>query len=142
MAYRQWFQWVDTAGRTRVTRYDSPNSVQGGILRLNVQGASNGGVIFVTGAVPGGPYTEPGAAVYAGINQSLQVFCQDTDGANFNVYVPAPLLSLFGSDGITAEGAIWNLFVAAIGPALVNPASGAGISSILGGIRTGQDSGN
>ena len=47
MATRSWFQWVDIAGRTRVSRVDT-NALNAGALRLAMQNFSDAGLVAAT----------------------------------------------------------------------------------------------
>jgi hypothetical protein len=140
MAYRNWLQWVDTGGRTRITRFDC-GPVAGGALRIAIQNASNAGLIAVTAASIGGPYTEAGAGVYPSVNDAAQLTYQDTGGQNFNIYIPAPSFRLFLSDGITVGGVVWTALNEVLSTGLFNPATGLNVDKFLGGVRVGGNSG-
>ncbi|HEY3620787.1 MAG TPA: hypothetical protein VGK96_28620 [Candidatus Sulfotelmatobacter sp.] len=141
MAFRNWLQWVDAAGRVRLTRFDC-GPVAGGAIRLALQNVSNAGLVAVTAGSVGGPYTEGGLGTYASVNTALQAFFQDTAGGIFTLMIPAPFDSLFEADGVTAGGLVWNALLVVLETGLFNPASGLNVSSTLGGVRVGGNSGN
>ena len=136
MATRSWFQWVDSAGRTRVTRVDT-NALNAGALRLTMQNFSDAGLAAATVAAVGGPFTSPSAGVYGSVRDALQVTLLDNAGNQFAIYLPGPDASLFLADGVTAGGAFFTLLGTAIGNFALNPSSGQAVAKIQSGIRVG-----
>lgn len=137
-AQRNWNQWFDVAGKTRVTRFDSTNSITGGAIRLAIQAASNAGLGQVTAAVPGGPYTEPGSAQFSSVLDTLALTYLDTGGFLFNFYMPAPSSGLFLADSITFDGAAAIALNAVIVAGVVNPNTGLAAATLQAGVRQGS----
>jgi hypothetical protein len=138
MAQRAWYQWVDIQGQGRVTRYDSPNGVQAGILRINLQNVSAAGAVAVTTSSPGGPYTEPGSDTFPLVSDNLALTFMDDGGYLFSINIPAPIPELFEGDSVTFGGTAANLLITAILPALVNPVTGTPANTFIAGTRNGR----
>lgn len=134
---RAWLQWVDSAGNTRITRYDA-DTLTAGAVRIALQSSSKGGLIAATTSSPGGPYTSPSAGDYPAVTDTLQMVMADGLGGQFNVLVPAPNANLFLLDSITGGGPFFAALSAVLVNGVNNPANGLPAQTVIAGIRTGR----
>lgn len=99
--------WVDAGGHFQQTvyRYD-PGGLVPNPEGLNpyMRGLSNAGFVgYSHGASQSDQNQEGTAAVFPAVNQVAQLTFADSSGSVAEIYIPAPVSSMFLSDGITVD---------------------------------------
>jgi hypothetical protein len=97
------WEWLDvSAGFLRASNwYDDTVGIAS--LEAAMQAASNANLQYVTGAVPEIGVVTPSGSLYPLVQDCAQLLLATVPGTTIKLIIPAPLASIFASDGNTVD---------------------------------------
>jgi hypothetical protein len=130
--------WIDAQGRTQQTIFTT--SAGGGTIETDMAALSNAAVLNSWEGAPAGPSGATTIGTYQTVRDYVLVQYINADLTVSTLSIPAPLIGIFLSDGVTldtANAGVLTLTGAVIGSLL--GASGSPATAILGGTRRSRN---
>ena len=101
MANNRSVLWVDAGSRATITLIRT--STGGATIQADVQAKSNAGVLNEWNGTLVTTAPSTSAAQYPSVTQQATLVFQCADGTTARIDIPAPVLSIFLSDGVTVD---------------------------------------
>lgn len=135
------FYYLDSTGKFATSTFMSATDGLG--INVFMRDLSNAGVLYDVVGVRDLTYQSEGAAApYPSVTDWAQLTFQDAYGYQATLLIPAPLASIFASDGVTIDPTVPNvalLILNAITGGALLTAPGNPCTSYLSGSRIGRN---